>query len=235
LNFILSSLLFYGLPAAYLLWRQTSKIRQILRFSLLFGPVGALFFDYFATLDNTWRVPSIFSFKVLAVVPIEDMVWATLVTMCIVSFYEYFFGENKMQKRLHRIKNLYFLFALLFSLTVAFGVFRLQPVIPHFYLYGWTIFLLAPLVAFIYFWPRYFEPIAYCALYFIPLALLEEIVSLRNGYWYFEGSHYYGWVSMFSYHFPVEELIVWVLFSCPVVLAYYLFFTDHGTTFSKYR
>lgn len=55
-----------------------------------------LFTDYIATISGAWLVPkTIFPFRLLGVIPIEDFIWGLLFIYSVVIFYEHFLNKGK--------------------------------------------------------------------------------------------------------------------------------------------
>src|SRR3954468_4096692 len=63
LNFLLSTLLFLGLPAVYLSIRTPAAVPRALAFACIFSFFGGIFFDHLAVHNNIWSVPTIFPFR----------------------------------------------------------------------------------------------------------------------------------------------------------------------------
>jgi hypothetical protein len=55
--------------------------------------------------------------------------------------------------------------------------------------------------------------------YFIPLGLINVLVSLSLGHWSYPGHHFVGWVTVGSYRFPLEELIFWIILFPPFLIS----------------
>lgn len=98
-NLLISIALFYGLPALWLSFKLPEYIKRTALFSLL-GTVLFFMIDYVVVLDGGWFVPTIFDFRLLGVLPIEDSIWFFMGVYVVVMFYEYFDdkGPHKLKK-----------------------------------------------------------------------------------------------------------------------------------------
>jgi hypothetical protein len=227
LNYLQSDLLFLGLPALYLSWRQKSAIKRVLLFTIILSAGGA-FIDYLAELDHAWAGPTIFPFKLGGIAPIENLVWFFLITYLIIIFYERFF-DNATHKLLGR--RMSYLYLIMAVLSIMFCLSLLidgkAPQISYFYLKLGIFFGVLPLLAFLIEFPRFIRLVLTTAPYFIALSLLNEIIGLRNGYWWFPGEHFIGRVNLGNYSVPFEELIFFVVLFSSVIIAYFELFDDN--------
>lgn len=106
-NFLVSILLFFGLPSLWLSFRTWSQVSKTFLFSLILSVPLGIFIDYIATIDNSWFVPiSVFPFRLFGVVPIEDLIWGFFLIYSIVIFYEHFLDKGKHELVDRRMKYL---------------------------------------------------------------------------------------------------------------------------------
>src|SRR3990167_7734358 len=87
-NYLISTILFFGLPAAWLSWRNKHAAAR----AFLLTAVASLPFifavDYLAILNGSWHIPqSVFPARFFGVVPYEDFLWGFLLIYCIIIFY----------------------------------------------------------------------------------------------------------------------------------------------------
>ncbi len=54
LNFLLTTILFFGLPSAYLLYRKPNNLKKVTLISVILGLIWGFSFDYIAELNNAW-------------------------------------------------------------------------------------------------------------------------------------------------------------------------------------
>lgn len=227
-NFLISTLLFFGLPSLYLSIRTPDQVKKVFLFSLILSvPLGVVI-DYIATIDGSWFVPiSVFPFRLFGVVPIEDLIWGFFLIYSIVIFYEHFLdkgGHKLIDKRMK-----YLIWPLVILLLVFFILLFIKPallIIPYAYLWlGVTLFLI-PTIAFLSFFPRLLSKYVITASYFFILAIIFELTGLQLNQWVFPGENFIGWVELFGHRFPFEEFFFWFVMAAVSILTYYEFFDD---------
>lgn len=96
------------------------------------------------------------------------------------------------------------------------------------YAYFWLglLFFLLPAITFISFFPRLLSKYIKTASYFFLVSVLAELTGLQLNQWTFPGQHFIGWVELFGYRFPFEELFFWFIIGAISILSYYEFFDD---------
>lgn len=228
LDFIAATLLIFGAPAAYLSLRNPASIRRVLIFSAVFAGVGIVFFDYFGPKDGSWLVPTIFSFKVFGVIPLEDFLWAFLLVYFVLMFYENFFDHARhspVGRNMHYLIPVSIAALAIFSALVLFVSANMS--IPYFYFFGILVFMFLPVLAFVLEFPRFLRRLYITAAYFFAVGIMHELVALYKGYWSFPGHHFIGWVSLAGYRFPLEEFFFWLFLLSASAVAYFEFFDDN--------
>lgn len=227
-NFLVSILLFFGLPSLWLSFRTQSQVKKTFLFSLILSIPLGISLDYIAITDNSWFVPTtVFSFRLFGVVPIEDLIWVFFLTYNIVIFYEHFLDKGKHELVDRRMK--YLVWPLIILMIVFFTILFTKPellVIRYAYFWLGTVFLILPAITFLSFFPRLLSKYVKTASYFFLLAILFELTGLQLNQWAFPGSNFIGWVELFGYRFPFEEFFFWFIMGAIGVLAYYEFFDD---------
>src|SRR3990167_4015079 len=89
-NFLVATLLFFGLPSLYLSFKKPKLIKRALFFAGTISIPMTIVLDSPAFFDRTWFVPNS-AFRFLRdSVPIEDVVWSFLWLYFAVIFWEYF-------------------------------------------------------------------------------------------------------------------------------------------------
>lgn len=227
-NLLTSLFLFYGLPALWLSFRMPGLIKRTAFFSFL-GAVVFFVVDYIAVLDQGWFVSSIFTYRFLEVLPIEDSLWFFLAVYLIVLFYEYFDDHGPHRITHTHIKLLLVIIALL--LIAFFGVYILNPallIIPFAYLWVWVVFAVIPITVLLYLYPKLKAKFIKGTLYMAGLNFLFEMVALRIDQWSFPGQNFIGWIEVGGVRFPLEELLFYILTAGFALLAYYELFDDDG-------
>lgn len=228
LNFLFTTILFFGVPSLYLSFRNPKLIKKTLIFAAaLTGPM-VFILDYPAYLDKSWFVPnSLFRFLNNGI-PIEDVVWAFLWVYFAVIFWEYFLDTGKIRDKFS--KNLPYLLILLVALITAFflAYFLKHDLLyePYFYLKLGFVFIVIPLVGVLTGFPRLIRKISLIAVYFFMVSFLAEAVGLLQNHWYFGGEHYLGMMNFFGHALPFDEMIFWWTLGVPGVVAWYEFFAD---------
>jgi hypothetical protein len=224
INFLTSIILFFGLPATYLSFRTPNAIARSLLFSLV-TLIAIAFIEYYAGVDKSWYVHSIFP-RVFDHIAIEDLVWGFLLTYFIVMFYEHFFDKGR-----HKVVGVglkYFALMLAGVFSVLFTLHFMDPKnIEFFYFRAGLILLLLPVISVLIIFPKYISVLLKITPYFFGLGLIVALTSIQNGYWYYPGENFIGWVSIGSYRFPIEELIFWMTLLSSAIIVYFEFFDDN--------
>jgi hypothetical protein len=83
------------------------------------------------------------------------------------------------------------------------------------------------LAVFLIGYPRLFIKYTLWSLPFFFMNVAIEVVGVRLGHWSFPGS-YIGEVTLMRATFPIEELLFWMIFSTPLIFAWYRGFM-HGS------
>ena len=97
-NFLLSTLVFFGLPSIFLSLKQPFKILKTFVFSFLMCIPFTFIFDYLIAKDRGWYiVNSVFPWRLFDIVVIEQFIWSFLYICYIVMFYEYFLDKKKRE------------------------------------------------------------------------------------------------------------------------------------------
>lgn len=227
LPYLVSVILFFGLPAAYLSGRKPSAIPRVSFFALTFAII-AVVGDIFAIKDGSWYVPTIFSARLFGLVPVEDIVWFFLVSYLILIYYEVYFDHATHRAVGRRMMHLYSVLTLvILGLLSALTISGRVGSVDYFYLKSSIILAIFPLIGFLIKFPHYVGVFLRITPYFAALFFLTELVGLHRSFWIFPGNHFIGWVSVGGFRFPIEELIFYIiLFSC-VTIAYFELFDDN--------
>jgi hypothetical protein len=237
-NFLISTILFFGIPSLYLVYRG-GAFKKTFIFSLFFSTPLTFIFDYLIAKDNGWYIKNtIFSFRIFDLVVIEQFIWTFLWVFYIVLFYEYFFDKrNKksifsfFQKTNEIITLKMENFALLLFIILSFFIFLafVDPIlltINYSYLILGVIFGIIPLSIFLFKFPNFIVRFSLVSFYFFILAAIIEYIGLRLSHWCFPGAHFLGMIRYFGFLIPYEEVILYFIFSTPIILSYYEFFDD---------
>ena|SRR2546429_2427678 len=228
-NVLVSVLLFFGLPSAYLALRNPRILNKGLVFALLLSVPLSFFVDTLAAINGSWIVPnSVFPFRIFGVATIEVYLFGLLWVLYAVLFYEHFFENGQtggvMSARIMYLACLCFTLPLYVIAGLLFDNSLLY--IPYFYALVGIALVVIPLVVFLSLYPFFWRRFLLTGLHFFFLLFLFEIAALATGQWTFPGKDFIGFVRVFGYQFPVEELIVWMCLATAALLAYYEYFAD---------
>ena len=226
-NYLISTLLFFGAPSLYLSVRNYKIILKSFIFSMLLGFPFATIINSVAVLSKSWLTYSIFDFRFLGLIPIEDFVFGTLFVYLTIMFYEHLLDkgkDNKIDKKL----RLFIIPLTIIFLIFLIIIFKSSELLNIPYAYFWIGLLagLLPLAAMLSFFPRLFCKFIKAASYFFFLTLLFELTALHLDQWVFPGDQFIFWVDIAGNRFPFEELFFWVILASISVLTYYEFFAD---------
>jgi len=230
INLFTSIFLFFGLSSIYLTLRRPSIFLKSFIFAFMLSWPISWVFDLLGALNKSWIVPStIFPFRFFGLATVEFYFLALLWVFLAVSFYGYFLDRGKDSGRFDK-KIKYLLLLSLSLVTVVFLAYIFGHIailtIPYYYLLLSITFVIPPIVFFLYFYPKFLRRLVPVLIYFFFLLFLFEISALQNAQWIFPGEQYVGFIQVFRYRFPFEELIFWMFFATPSLLVYYEFFAD---------
>lgn len=229
-NFLSSTFIFLLTPSIYLLIRRTQNIKLVVSGTFLIGVILGFLFDFLATYNNAWIIPDeqlTIPYRIFGTAPVDEIICLVLWVFLMLLFYEHF-CERVRPEKLH-IKH--FIHAgivpAFLSVIAIVSVYFFKPSLLIFD-YAYLILGLlaaAPLFYFAFAEPRMLGRVLKAAPYFIFLYFIFELTSLYLAQWSFPGQ-YVGYVEMFSFRFPLEECVFWIITSSTVVLADYKLFVD---------
>ena len=203
-NFFVSLILFFGIPSAYLAFKQPKYIVKAILFSLssilVFIPI-----DYIAHFNKTWFIPSVLSYRLFNYVSLEGILWTIMHVFFVIMFYEYFLDKHIINKWWY--KRTKYLFLMLFSILAIFlAIFLFSKEylrVPYWYIMFGSVFVIIPVVLQAFRFPRVTLKIFKVLPYFFLVNFIYEITALKLGQWSFPGTEYIGWVSFFWNTIPV--------------------------------
>jgi len=231
-NFITSVILFFGLPSLYLSIKNPRIIIKTSIFSFLFSVPLTFIFDYLLVQDNAWYiVQTIFPFRLLGVVAIEQFTFSFLWIFFVISMYENFFDRKTVLKRERIISRPMLLFGLLAILAsfILMGLILVGSpaiVVPFAYAIFGLIVGIIPISLFLLHFPGFFLRFIKITIYFFLLSLLVEYVGLNLNQWTFPGQHYLWKIESLGFSFPIEEVVFYFILSTPGLLVYYEYLDD---------
>jgi hypothetical protein len=174
-------------------------------------------------LANSWDVSSSFP-RLFALVPVENLFYAFINFVWVLSFYEYFFDHDTGRRFSPRSKYLLGLYLVLFCFSMLIFLFFLEQIIFHYWLIAFIIIFVPLLIlasCYDFKWKSFIGPTVFFAFIFFS----HEILALRLGYWWWPGEYLWP-ISLFGQTFPLDDVVIWHLASTPALLAGYKFFID---------
>ncbi len=228
LNYFWAILLFSGPPVIYLSLRTPKVIAKAALFSVVLTIPFGIIVNFIGIQDNSWYVPTtIFPFRLLGILPIEDIMGGFLLIYWVVIYYEHFLDKGKQKLVDGKMKYLMLLIVLLFIVFFALLANR-----PEFlkikYAYFWLgmILFVLPVISMLSIFPKLLSKYLKVTAYFATLLAMFEYTGISLNQWVFPGENYIGWVAYFGYRIPVEELVFFVILLVIGILSYYEFFDD---------
>lgn len=226
-NFLASTLLFFGLPFGYLIYRCPRNLKKASIAGLLLGVVLGFSFDFIAEFNNAWGWATDFALPVhfFGVVSLDVLVWFFFWVFLVVAYYEYFIEHDRSSKISPRAKWVLLVGILIAALTVT--VWKLAPhLLTLTYAYaqlGVTTFIICAVLLIKN--PHLIHKTLRVVPFFAFMYLAYEITALHMNLWTFPGA-YLGEITIGALAFPLEEFIVWILTSSAIVAVYYEFCID---------
>lgn len=217
------SLFYFGIPAFWLLFQNKKEKKKIGFGVLLYTLPLTVIIDTLAHTSSAWFETTIFPVRILGQFPIESLFWGINYNLFIISFYEYFFDKyptKKIAKGFSKFLYIVLGLTILISFLIVLTPHLLS--IPYFY----SLFILLVLLLTIFWLNKmpgvYLKASFTSLLLFIP-SITHEIISLKLGHWLFENGFHIGYVDLFKYVFPFEELIWLVLLPVAIIVFYEMF------------
>ncbi len=223
LNFLSTTILFFGLPSAYLLYRKPNNLKKVTVISVILGLIWGFSFDYIAELNNAWawggNTGLFFPLTFFSVVSLDILIWYFLWIFSIVSFYEYFIEYDNSTKISKNAFPIAITGVVAAALVIVLGMFTDVLLFEHTYFWLGVVTLI-PYTYVVIRQPKLFAKSLLVAPYFFYLFLIFELTALYADLWSFSGQ-YIGMVSIMGLSFPVEEFFFWIMISATVTVAYY--------------
>lgn len=217
------SLLYFGLPSIWLLWKNKKESKKIALGVLLYTLPISIIIDTVAHTSNAWYETTIFPVRFLGQFPLESFIWGINYNLFIVGFYEYFFDKyptKNIAKDFSKVLLAFFGITLVIVFLIGLSPSILQ--IPYFYTLLIAIILLLS-IFWLYKRPGiYLKASIVSLLIFLP-SLAHEILSIELGNWIFEKGYHIGYISLLNYSFPFEELIWWILLPIAIIGFYEMY------------
>ncbi|TRZ42339.1 hypothetical protein D4S03_12380 [bacterium] len=231
-NFLISTILFFGLPSIYLSVRNSRVILKTSIFAFLFSVPLTFILDYLLVRDSAWYiVRSAFPFRLFEAIAVDQFFWGFLCIYFIISMYEYFFDRRSAFPKERLVSKPTLIFGLIASF-IAFmmiGMILVKasiPVIPYAYAFFGVTIVIIPLILFLWHFPHFYMRFIKITIYFFLLSILVEYVGLSLHHWIFPGFHYIWKIDYLGFSIPIEEFIFYFILSTPGLLAYYEYLDD---------
>ncbi len=197
-------------PVLYLLYLNKAKGKKVLIEGIFAGFVGEILFDRFAHSSRAWFSPSIFEFRPLGL-PFENLIWCLLYVTMAFAFYEYFFDTSKAKKLNSSHRNWIIIgVVFIFLIPILYTLFPNIFVIPYFYFVAVIVLLLADIFVFTKY-PKIAIKTLIASLVVFPLGFVHEFVSLELEHWIFETGFHIGYLNLFGYSIPFEEIAFYIV------------------------
>ena len=204
------------------IWLKKSKTK-IFAFSFITAFVIAPAIELTARLANVWDVQSIIG-RPFGLIPIENMIFAFLNFLWVLSFYEYFIDKDSSKKISSKFKILLAIY--IFGAAAIYTIFFIDKNLVTLNYFTISIPLLViPAILIFFNKPSLLKKSIKPTIFFALVFFYYEIISLIIGSWWWPG-HYIFTTSVFGKIFPLDDVIIWYFLSTPVLIGGYEFFTD---------
>jgi hypothetical protein len=226
--------MYFIVPAVYIILRSGKvNFKKVSLITFVIGiSAGAL--DAIVTANKGWWIPEnqlVFHFRFLGLWNLDNTLWYAGMAFYLVIFYEYFFDSEKNRK-LSRLSKYSFLFLIMIN-SAFFILYYIFPNILFNIRYAYlTVFaplIFAPAIVVLFLARKnafeLFGKFTLVAIFFFFVNLLHEISALSLGQWIFPGE-YIGTVHLAGVVIPIEEFVMYIVFSAYTGLAYYEIFVD---------
>ena len=223
---MVSMLLFFGVPAAYLSIRKPSCVKMASIFSAIASVPLAIIIDYVMEVTGGWFLPySVFGdFRLFGYVTIEQLIWLFLYLYFVAMFYENFLDQS-CAHQLYRPAVKYFavILFILFGLFLAVLLINPKLLEIHYFYLKIGFLLVLPIIIFSLFKsPDFYLKFFWTGIYFLFFSLIYEVTALLLGQWTFPAEHQFvSYVSFGAARFPLEEFIFWITLGSVATSLYY--------------
>jgi hypothetical protein len=204
------------------IWLKKSKLK-IFVFSFTTAFVIAPAIELCARLANVWDVQSVIA-RPLGLIPVENMLFAFLNFLWVLSFYEYFIDKDSNKKISSKFKILTAIY--IFAAAVIYTVFFINKELVTLNYFAISIpLLIIPAILIFFKKPSLIKKVILPTIFFALVFFYYEIISLIIGSWWWPG-HYIFSTTIFGKVFPLDDIIIWYFLSTPVLIGGYEFFGD---------
>jgi len=220
----LVSIIFVLVPPSIInfIWLKKSKLK-IFAFSFTTVFIIAPAIELCARLANVWDVQSII-WRPFDLIPVENMIFAFLNFLWVLSFYEYFVDKDSSKKISSRFKILMAIYV--FGAAIIYTIFFInKELVTLNYIVISIPLLILPAILIFVSKPSLIKKVIVPTIFFAIIFFYYELISLFIGSWWWPGEYMFN-TSIFGKVFPLDDVIIWYFLSTPVLIGGYEFFTD---------
>jgi len=212
-------------PSLYNFFLLKKNRLNVLNFSILSLFLFAPPIELATRLKDVWNVQSILP-RLFNLIPLENMLFAFINFVWVLSFYEYFIiNEKNPRKNNLRYKYLIILYIVFSSLSY-FLYFTNKDFLASSYFIIALIVLIIPMSLIFYYYPKLLKKTIIPTLFFAFIFFTYEFVSLLIGSWWWPGEYIYSFL-LFGHVFPLDDIIIWYFLSTPALIAGYEYFAKN--------
>jgi hypothetical protein len=218
------SILLVLLPPAIINFFWLGKLKsRVLIFALLTTILFAPPVELIARVLNDWDVQSLF-FRPFGLIPLENVLFAFINFLWVISFYEYFVDRSYKKKISKKLKYLVGLY-ILFSVSIYSLFYYAKSLIGMNYFMLAVFVLIIPSMLIYFRHVKLIEKVVLPTIFFAIVFFIYEMVSLQIGSWWWPG-HYLYTFKFAGRVFPLDDIIIWYFLSTPALIGGYEFFVD---------
>jgi len=225
LNYFFSLLLVIGIPSIVnFFWLKRSR-KKVFVFSIISLFLFAIPVELTCRLTNTWDTQTIFP-RLFGIIPIENLIFAFLNFLWVLSFYEYFIDKDTQSKIPSKFMILVSIYLVAFFIVMI--TYSINPLTVSFsYSTMALIVLIIPEFILFIFHPHVLKKIILPLLVFAFIFFIYEVSALQAGNWWWPGEYLYT-IDMFGKKFPLDDVVFWYILSTPALIIGYETFEDDG-------
>lgn len=227
-NYFIGALLLFGVPGLYLSILIPKTAFRVAFASLLALPIPFIT-DYIAHVGKAWYVFADSKWRILGgSITFVDIAWFFMWIFCILMVWEYFFDDSRTKqpwsKRTPTLARI-----LVVALIIFFTMYLIVPhllVLPYAYVWIVVLLVIPPIALELWHHPRLAPKLFWITFYFAYAILIHELVALQLGFWMFPGTQYIGWLQLFQFRIPLEEVITFILLGTATCICCYEYYLD---------
>jgi hypothetical protein len=226
---LFGALVFCAPGIVYLWVRARKPAKHILYATLIFGFLCGVLFEFIEQFNRSYVIVYSVIPKLFGEMSFDFVLWHVLMAAYVFTFYEHFISSTTATLAISSRARKVAIVLIVIILAVV-GVYLYHPDwlrLRYAYADLATVAIL-PLFLLAYHKPWYIRDFALIFPFFLFFFFLVEWTGVPKLWWAYGGSHYLGWVTIQSLHFPVEELLYWMLLYPPTLIAYYKLFIDRA-------